>query len=192
MYAYENMHWSQKGIFRSAEFHEIPPPISIRPQSELVRTHVVTVSCLPLQDDAYHRFLKRFFSSVTLTPCFSSPGLGRLATADHEGASPLANNEKKSQKPAFLTPYLSVWVAKRPFLGVDFFYACAWICTLMKICTDRKHVDFVQLNSTRFLHRFRYGLNLSSFGLTLLLWFASLFKMMPIIDFWNVSSLAWP
>ena len=102
MYTYENMHWSQKGIFRSGEFHEIPPPISIRPQSELVRTHVVTVSCLPLQDDAYHRFLNRFFSSVTLTPCLSSSGLGQLATADHEGASPLTNNEKNRKNLRFL------------------------------------------------------------------------------------------
>ena len=141
------MHSSQTCEFRSAEFPEIPPPISIRPQSELVRTHVVTVSCLPLQHDAYHRFLNRFFYSVTLTPCLSSPGLGRLAPADHEGASALANNEKKSQKLAFLTPYLSVWGAKRPFFGVVFFYAFAWICMLMKIGTDRKQVNFVQLNS---------------------------------------------
>ena len=98
----------QIGEFRSAEFPEIPPPISIQPQSELVRTHIVTVSCLPLQDDAYHRFLNHFLSSLTLTPSLSNPGVGRIAPADHEGASPLANNEKKSQKLAFLTPYLSV------------------------------------------------------------------------------------
>ena len=79
----------------------------MRPQYELVRTHVVTVSCLPLQDDAYHRFLNRFFPSVTLTPYLSNLGLGRIAPADHAGASPLANNEKKSQKLVFLTPYLS-------------------------------------------------------------------------------------
>ena len=76
----------QIGEFRSAEFPEIPPPVLIRPQSELVRTHVVTVGCLPLQDDAYDRFLNRFFSSVTLTPCLGNPGLGRIEGADHEGA----------------------------------------------------------------------------------------------------------
>ena len=105
---YENMHLSQTCEFHLAEFPKIPPPVSIRPQYELVRTHVVTVSCLPLQDDTYHRFLNCFFSSVTLTPYVSNPGLGRIEPADHEGASPLANNEKKSQKLAFFTPYLSV------------------------------------------------------------------------------------
>jgi hypothetical protein len=44
------------------------------------------VSCLPLQDDAYDRFLNRFFSSVTLTPCLCNPRLGRIERADHEGA----------------------------------------------------------------------------------------------------------
>ena len=109
MYAYENMHRSQIGEFHLAEFAEISPPVSIRPQSELVRTHVVTVSCLPLQDDAYHRFLNSFFSSVTLTPYPSNPGLGRIEPADHEGASPLANTEKKSQKTCvFDTIFVSV------------------------------------------------------------------------------------
>ena len=86
MYANENRHLYQIGQFRSAEFPEIPPPVSIRPQSDLVRTHVVTVSCLPLQDDAYDRFLNRFFSSVTLTPFLCNPGLGRIEPTDQEGA----------------------------------------------------------------------------------------------------------
>ena len=93
LYAYENMHWSQIGAFRSAEFPKISPPITIRLQFELARTHVVTMSCLHLQDDAYHRFLNRFFSSVILTPCLINLGLRRIAHADHAGASPLANNE---------------------------------------------------------------------------------------------------
>ena len=86
MHGYENRQSSEIGEFCSAEFPEIPPPVSIRPQSDLVRTHVVTVSCLPLQDDAYDRFLNHFFSSVTLTPCLCNPGLGRIEPADHEGA----------------------------------------------------------------------------------------------------------
>ena len=86
MYAIENRHLSQIGQFRSAEFPEIPPPVSIRHQSELVRTHVITVSCLPLEDDAYDRFLNRFYSSVTVKTFLCNPGLGRIEPADHEHA----------------------------------------------------------------------------------------------------------
>ena len=52
MYAYENRHSSQIVEFSSAEFPEIPPPVSIRPQYELVRTHVVTVSFHKCLSDA--------------------------------------------------------------------------------------------------------------------------------------------
>ena len=101
MYAYENMQRLQTFEFRSAEFHEIPPPISIRPQSELVRTHVVTVSCLPLQDDAYDRFLNRFFSSVTLTPCLYNLGQGELSVQTMKVRSPLQTTRKNRKNLRF-------------------------------------------------------------------------------------------
>ena len=145
------------------------------------------MNCRPLQHDAYHQFLHFFFSIVSLTPCLSIPELGRLGPTDHAGASPLAKTIVIAKSCVFYTIFVSIRGQAAFYHGRVF--PCMWVC--IKRCTGRKKANFVQLNYSRFLHWIRNRINRSSFVVVLRLWIAALFNIMPIINFFILSSLLW-
>ena len=101
-------------------------------QPQLVRIRVVTINYRPLQDDSYHQFLRSFLPNMSLTPCHSYLGLGRLGPGDHTGVSALLKTKTNIKNLRFLTTFLSVLAAMWPFFGVAIFHAREWICAHMK------------------------------------------------------------
>ena len=58
-------------------FTKISPPTTIRPPPELDSSHVVNVSCLTIQNDAYDPSLDAI---MTITPCLINPADGATYT----------------------------------------------------------------------------------------------------------------